>query len=221
MNRIVPAEWAPHRAMWLGFPSHADLWEDDLEPAHPSDANTVKLLTIHKAKGLEWPVVFVPGLAEHPKSWNSSIFPDVSRQPNPLTQASTLPFELRGDADVLPQYEGDLKAFRAALRDRGEEEERRLCYVGLTRARDLLVASAAYWYEGPASPHQPGRFLREIASSEVTEQLDSDDCPEESPLIEIRRERARRWGPARPRRRPGTGRPRWRRRRGCRPRRRS
>ncbi|MFM1959655.1 MAG: hypothetical protein RL588_1172, partial [Pseudomonadota bacterium] len=30
MSRPVPAEWAPHRAMWLGFPSHGDLWEDNL-----------------------------------------------------------------------------------------------------------------------------------------------------------------------------------------------
>ena len=33
MSRPVPAEWAPHRAMWLGFPSHEDLWEDNLGPA--------------------------------------------------------------------------------------------------------------------------------------------------------------------------------------------
>ena len=33
MSVTVPAEWAPHRAMWLGFPSHADLWEDDLPAA--------------------------------------------------------------------------------------------------------------------------------------------------------------------------------------------
>ncbi|WP_374574064.1 agmatine deiminase family protein [Phenylobacterium sp.] len=33
MSLIVPAEWAPHRAMWLGFPSHADLWEDNLPAA--------------------------------------------------------------------------------------------------------------------------------------------------------------------------------------------
>jgi len=28
-----PAEWSPHRAMWVGFPSHRDLWQDDLEAA--------------------------------------------------------------------------------------------------------------------------------------------------------------------------------------------
>jgi agmatine deiminase len=31
-NVRQPAEWAPHRWVWIGFPSHADLWEDDLEP---------------------------------------------------------------------------------------------------------------------------------------------------------------------------------------------
>ncbi|MDO7841439.1 agmatine deiminase family protein [Sphingomonas immobilis] len=33
MPALPPAEWAPHKAVWIGFPSHADLWVEDLEPA--------------------------------------------------------------------------------------------------------------------------------------------------------------------------------------------
>jgi agmatine deiminase len=33
MSARQPPEWAPHSWLWVGFPSHADLWEDDLEPA--------------------------------------------------------------------------------------------------------------------------------------------------------------------------------------------
>jgi agmatine deiminase len=40
----VPAEWAPHRAMWLGFPSHADLWADDLAAAQGEVAALAKAL---------------------------------------------------------------------------------------------------------------------------------------------------------------------------------
>jgi agmatine deiminase len=33
MSQVIPAEWAPHRAMWVGWPSHADLWMDAFEQA--------------------------------------------------------------------------------------------------------------------------------------------------------------------------------------------
>ena len=32
-DRHIPAEWVPHRAMWVGWPSHGELWEENLEPA--------------------------------------------------------------------------------------------------------------------------------------------------------------------------------------------
>jgi DNA helicase-2/ATP-dependent DNA helicase PcrA len=178
--------------------SYLDIAEeegDELEPAQPSDANTVKLLTVHKAKGLEWPVVFVPGLAEHDRP-GSSLLPDASRQPNPVTRAEALPFELRGDRDVLPEYRGNIKEFRQALSERGLEEERRLCYVALTRARDVLVVSSAYWYEGPADPFFPGRFFEEVAARAECEDRGREERPEENPLVDLRRVDA--WpGPAR------------------------
>jgi len=44
MTPTVPAEWAPHSAMWLGFPSHADLWQDDLEAAQAEVAALARAL---------------------------------------------------------------------------------------------------------------------------------------------------------------------------------
>jgi agmatine deiminase len=44
MSIVVPPEWAPHRAMWLGFPSHAALWEDDLDAAQDEVAALARAL---------------------------------------------------------------------------------------------------------------------------------------------------------------------------------
>ncbi|MBV9511784.1 MAG: agmatine deiminase family protein [Caulobacteraceae bacterium] len=44
MSVHVPAEWSPHRAMWLGFPSHGELWEDDMEPAQAEVAALARAL---------------------------------------------------------------------------------------------------------------------------------------------------------------------------------
>ena len=40
----VPAEWAPHRAMWVGFPSHEGLWGENLAPAQAEVAGLVRAL---------------------------------------------------------------------------------------------------------------------------------------------------------------------------------
>ena len=44
MSFVIPAEWAAHRAMWVGFPSHADLWEDDLVAAQAEVADLARAL---------------------------------------------------------------------------------------------------------------------------------------------------------------------------------
>jgi hypothetical protein len=44
MDVTVPAEWSPHKVMWLGFPSHAELWKEDLEPAQAEVAALARAL---------------------------------------------------------------------------------------------------------------------------------------------------------------------------------
>jgi agmatine deiminase len=44
MDRVVPAEWSPHKAIWLGFPSHAELWAEDFAPARDEVEALVRAL---------------------------------------------------------------------------------------------------------------------------------------------------------------------------------
>ena len=67
-----------------------------LEQAVPSDREAVKLLTVHKAKGLEWEVVFLPALMK-------GVFPSDRVTDNWVTNPAVLPADLRGDAGSIPQ----------------------------------------------------------------------------------------------------------------------
>jgi DNA helicase-2/ATP-dependent DNA helicase PcrA len=86
-------------------------------------ADAVTLMTLHSAKGLEFPVVFLAGMEE-------GVFPHS----------------------------------RSLTEDRQLEEERRLCYVGITRAREELHLTHAYRrsHYGGIQTNPPSRFLREI-----------------------------------------------------------
>ncbi len=99
------------------------------DPDDPSDTGVV-LMTLHSAKGLEFPVVFLIGMEE-------GVFPHM--------RSLTEPAEL--------------------------EEERRLCYVGLTRARERLFLSHAWCrtLHGATQYNPPSRFLQEIPAELVEE----------------------------------------------------
>jgi DNA helicase II / ATP-dependent DNA helicase PcrA len=96
---------------------------DQIPDDDPDDSGVVTLMTLHTAKGLEFPVVFLTGLED-------GVFPHAR-----------------------------------ALGDQPElEEERRLAYVGVTRARDRLYISRAVVRSAWGAPsHNPGsRFLDEL-----------------------------------------------------------
>ena len=133
--------------------------ENGLDVGAVSTADTVKLMTIHKAKGLEWDVVAVPGLVQ-------DVFPSI-RGRRPWTRGpEVLPFEARGDTVDLPaltSYDSDaLKAFDAECKSDDQDEERRLAYVAFTRPRRLLLASGYCWTRTRISACNASPYLAEL-----------------------------------------------------------
>jgi DNA helicase II / ATP-dependent DNA helicase PcrA len=160
----------PTLGAFLAFLKAAEAEEFGLEAGRVGETDSVKLLTVHAAKGLEWPVVVVPGLSYLPMRSGApgkgSIFPSPPQKSAKWTgNPRMLPFPLRGDAADLPRLAGlekdDLAAFEAACGERELREERRLAYVAVTRASHLLIATGYRW--GSATrPLEPSPFLSEI-----------------------------------------------------------
>ncbi|MHA7220818.1 ATP-dependent helicase [Arthrobacter sp. RHLT1-20] len=166
--------------------------ENGLDAAAPEvNHEAVQLLTVHASKGLEWDVVFVPGL-------NAGAFPS-SRDSRWSSGSAALPWPLRGDRADLPQWDlehpdqkGWLdaeKEFKSAVQVHGEAEERRLAYVAYTRAKYVLWVSSAAWVGSRAGMAEMSPFLAglEVLSAEGAAEIhplsvNEELLPEESPL---------------------------------------
>ena len=110
-----------------------------------STVNAVQLMTIHQAKGLEWPVVFIPALSQR-------------RFPSSLSGRQLDWFDIPRDLFDCGRYEG------------GDEDERKLFYVAITRARDVLALSN-FGYG-----HQ-SRFMDEISNELVMDLKEDEEIP--------------------------------------------
>lgn len=135
--------------------------EDDmgtgLDVATPSEADSVKLLTVHRAKGLEWHTVFCVGVAQ-------DRFPTTRSRPLWTSSPAVLPTPLRGDARDLPALgeltRAGLLQLRTDTRAHEAEEELRLGYVAFTRAAHELVVSSFCWTDSRQKPLGPSPYQR-------------------------------------------------------------
>ncbi|MCZ2859626.1 ATP-dependent helicase [Blastococcus sp. VKM Ac-2987] len=153
----------PSLPAFLGYLRDAEERERGLEPGEVAvNAEAVQLLTGHSAKGLEWDVVAVPGMTvdQFPARSNAS--------DSWIKDPGAVPVDLRlTDRAELPRLElpvpgsGDQAVVRDALeeyvqdwKDFGRDEEIRLGYVAVTRAKRLLLCSGSWWREGikPCGP---------------------------------------------------------------------
>jgi superfamily I DNA/RNA helicase len=119
----------------------------------------VRILTAHRSKGLEWDVVVVAGVQE--ETW-----------PDLRMRGSLLGVDELAEAASGPGQDASADVDAALLAAKLLAEERRLFYVGMTRAKDRLVLSRALkrLWRGRVHTQAASPFLADIESELVKEQ---------------------------------------------------
>jgi ATP-dependent DNA helicase UvrD/PcrA len=123
---------------------------DELDTATVSSERAVSLLTVHRAKGLEWDTVILPAVVK-------GTFPSQSLgYDDPVEAPQYVPYRLRLDAGRLAALDDapDARTRKDLLRDLHAAGEWRTAYVAVTRARHRLVVTGSFWSDGKA-PRAP------------------------------------------------------------------
>ena len=154
----------------LAWLDHAERLDEFAPRTEPPEDDVVQLLTIHGSKGLEWDAVAVVRLVKDE-------LPSAARDTRGWLGFGVLPYSFRGDARWLPELAWERQAaptqqalkeaiddFVAANRRSQLDEDRRLAYVAVTRARDHLLLTGSSW-SGAKRPRERSVFFTEIAEA--------------------------------------------------------
>ena len=182
---------------------------DELMPRpEPPEPGVVQLLTIHGSKGLEWDAVAVvrlvadelPSRPTDTSGWfgfgvvpfalrgDRDALPRFSWDPDDAVAGETDPAKrlkagIASLTSASKNAPGALTVFKAAYRDYQQQEERRLAYVAVTRARTDLLLSGAHW-AGQKKPRVPSPYLREamdVLGLDPIAEVDPEQNPYDGP----------------------------------------
>jgi ATP-dependent helicase/nuclease subunit A len=171
-----------------GFVNQLSAGDVEIKRDMEQERDDVRIMTVHGAKGLQAPIVFLPDTCMGPRPQNPRLFP-LRREGEPAGEVAHLVWPPPGHSGIAPL--GDAKA---AL-DRAERQEyHRLLYVAMTRARDRLYVcgwqgvnrrNANSWYDlvkagldGHLTEHEEGDGVR-VQRWEAPQTKPAPSCEQE------------------------------------------
>lgn len=174
---------------FLSYLHEAERFDVPIPSEQVRSEHAVHILTIHKAKGLEFPRVYVPFLSD-------GVFPNGQGVSSWVTAPDHVPWALRSDcppplAAFPDRVDGprtkDFDRYTADLQILQGFEDRRLAYVAMTRAEDVLIVSGHWWGHEQKQPKGPHTFLHEVherclgGGGEVAIWIAEDDIADTNP----------------------------------------
>ncbi|UJP11517.1 ATP-dependent helicase [Microbacterium sp. KUDC0406] len=196
----------------LAWLDKAEITDELMPRPEPPEPGVVQLLTIHGSKGLEWDAVAVVRLVEEelpsratdtsgwfgfgavpfPLRGDAAALPRFEWDPqsamdaagdDPVKRQKAAQASLSGGVTKANPQGGALTRFKKAYSEYQKQEERRLAYVAVTRARSDLLLSGAHW-AGQKSPRKPSPYLLEaldVLNLDGIEPVDPDENPYDGP----------------------------------------
>lgn len=149
---------------FLAYLDEARRTDTDIKVDRVTSDDAVHLITLHKAKGLQFPQVYLPFVS-------NKAFPGGRQRGSWLTDAAEVPWPIREDCPPElerlfppgePPANSHIKTYKDHLDDVTRLDEHRLAYVAMTRAQESLTVTGAWWGRTQKDIRGPHAFLSTV-----------------------------------------------------------